>query len=134
MSPRMALLTLAWALCGASQARCAEREIEGCFNLSNDQVVACIEPLHQRSEDELDATVQGIRARLKEDLQLFDAAQRAWLEFRSRECAVQSVTTRGYRDPERQKALFLLACQVELNNARIQGLKRLQLYCDNCLH
>ena len=134
MSPRMALLTLAWALCGASQARGAESAIEGCFNLSNDQVVACIEPLHQRSEDELNATVQGIRARLKVDLQLFDAAQRAWLEFRSRECAVQSITARGYRDPERQEVLLLKACQVELNNARIQGLKRLQLYCDNCLH
>jgi len=33
-----------------------------------------------------------------------------------------------------QKVLLLKACQVELNNARIQGLKRLQLHCDNCLH
>ncbi|WP_236232472.1 lysozyme inhibitor LprI family protein [Pseudomonas tohonis] len=133
MDMRTTLITFVFAVCGSVQAEEAGGEVAGCFNLSSDQVVMCVEPLYQRSEDELNATVQGIRTRLKVDLQLFDAAQHAWLEFRRRECAVQSVGARGYRDPENQHALFLKACQVELNDARIQGLRRIQLFCDNCL-
>lgn len=134
MDMRTALIALVFAVCGNVQAEGAESEVAGCFNLSSDQVATCIEPLYRRSESELEATVQGIRTRLKVDLQLFDSAQHAWLEFRSRECAVQSVGARVFRDAENQHVLFQTACQVELNHARIQGIKRLQLSCDSCLY
>ena len=104
-----------------------------CFDLSNVSIPECIGHFYDESSKELEETVKRIRQKIKKDLALFDETQARWIAFSKSECEIQSITARGFADPDRQKQLFTEACVARLNALRILQLKELPLVCESCL-
>lgn len=111
----------------------AARKAEDCFEISDHAAAECVSHFFEESEKELETSFDSIRSRLVRDKQLFEETQAKWVSFKNSECEVRSVSAREYRDPERQKSLFVRACAAELNAQRVLQLKSLSLGCDSCL-
>jgi uncharacterized protein YecT (DUF1311 family) len=109
------------------------RKAEDCFEISEHAAAECVAHFFEESEKELETSFDRIRSRLVRDKQLFEETQAKWVSFRNSECEVRSVSAQAYRDPERQKSLFVRACAAELNAQRVLQLKSLSLGCDSCL-
>ncbi|WP_116812355.1 lysozyme inhibitor LprI family protein [Steroidobacter cummioxidans] len=109
------------------------RQAADCFEISEHAVAQCVSHHFEESEKELRASFDNIRNRLVRDRQLFEETQARWVSFKDSECEVRSVSAQAYRDPQRQKSLFVWACAAELNEQRVLQLKSLSLGCDSCL-
>ena len=109
------------------------RKAEDCFEISDHAAGECVSHFFEESEKELETSFDRIRSRLVRDKQLFEESQEKWASFKNSECEVRSVSAQAYRDPERQKSLFVRACAAELNAQRVLQLKSLSMGCDSCL-
>ncbi len=112
----------------------AAKKASDCFEVSDHAVAECLKHFFEGSEKDLETTFNNIRSRLVRDKQLFEETQAKWVSFKNSECEVRSVGAEAYRDPERQKSLFVRACAAELNAQRVLQLQSLSLGCDSCLH
>lgn len=109
------------------------RKATDCFEISERAAAECVRHFFEESEKELETSFESIRSRLIRDRQLLEETQVKWISFKNSECEVQSVSANAYRDPDRQKSLFVWACAAELNAQRVLQLKSLSLGCDSCL-
>ncbi len=111
----------------------AATKASDCFEISDHAAAECVKHFFEESEKELETSFDSIRGRLVRDKSLFEETQAKWISFKNRECEVRSISAQAYRDPERQKSLFVRACAAELNAQRVLQLQSLSIGCDSCL-
>lgn len=111
----------------------AAKKASDCFEISDHAATECVKHFFEESEKELETSFDSIRGRLVRDKSLFEETQAKWISFKNSECEVRSISAQAYRDPKRQKSLFVRACAAELNAQRVLQLQSLSLGCDSCL-
>jgi len=126
---RTGLLLSVAALLAMANWASAEDSVQGCYEGANSQaaMTACAGQDFQQADDNMNAAYRDLVARVarkRGNLDLFEASQRAWLEFRNAECKFM---TSGL---DAGSVLPMAVAQCKANVTR-QRLKDLEYYL-NC--